>query len=74
MIAVFSVIYDRFKEKIAKKMRKKSPGLSREILIKVYSFTYFSFQISSLYWAMVRSDEKNPAWAIFTSAFLFHAF
>lgn len=45
MIAVFSVIYDRFKEKIAKKMRKKvrkkSPGLSREILIKGLFFHLF---------------------------------
>ena len=30
---------------------------------------YFNFQISSLYWRIVRSDEKKPAFAIFTSIF-----
>ena len=34
---------------------------------------YFNFQISSLYWAIVRSEEKYPAFAIFTSIFLLHA-
>ena len=37
-----------------------------------YINTYFNFQISLLYSAIVLSDEKNPAFAIFTSIIFFH--
>ena len=33
----------------------------------------FSCQMSSLYWAMVRSEENQPALAMLVSAFLLHA-
>lgn len=33
----------------------------------------YSFQMSVLYWRMVRSDEKKPAIAVFISIFLPHA-
>lgn len=33
----------------------------------------YSFQISVLYWRMVRSEEKKPAIAVFISIFLPHA-
>lgn len=34
---------------------------------------YLKCQISSLYCSIVLSDEKNPAFAMLISAFLFHA-
>lgn len=33
----------------------------------------YSFQMSVLYWRMVRSEEKKPAIAVFISIFLPHA-
>ncbi len=35
---------------------------------------YHNFQISSLYCAIVRSDEKNPAFAMLMSIFFAHFF
>lgn len=36
------------------------------------NFYYFNFQISLLYSAIVLSDEKYPAFAMFTSIIFFH--
>ena len=44
------------------------------VFCRLFTFCLaYSFQISVLYWRMVRSEEKKPAIAVFISIFLPHA-
>ena len=43
------------------------------LMVPVTIKNYLSFQMSLLYSAMVRSLEKNPAFAILTSIFFCHS-
>ena len=54
------------------KIFRKTISVIRTTAIQHCAYYYFNFQISLLYSAMVLSDEKKPAFAIFTSIILFH--
>ena len=51
---------------------KKATAKAVVFFVRKY-LLYFRCQISRLYSAMVRSDEKKPALAMFTSIFLAQA-
>ena len=44
------------------------------VFCRLFTFCLaYSFQMSVLYWRMVRAEEKKPAIAVFISIFLPHA-
>ena len=60
-----------YTERVANGWHTIYPDMPSSLKILIFQLSYFSFQISLLYSIMVLSEEKNPAFAIFSIIF-FH--